>query len=148
MRTRDVFVTSALVLLLSACGTPDPGTSPVQGQPTDATEEPGMPHPSDPAMTASPADHDALVQSARQDLARRIGVDADAIDVVTVQDVTWSDGSIGCPEPGRMYTQALVEGAWIELGHDGATYAYHWGQGQPEPFLCERSSGPPSGARS
>lgn len=148
MRARDLFVTTTLVVLLSACGTPEPGTSPVQGQPTNTTEEPGMPDPTGPFMTPSPADHDALAQSARQDLAARLDVDPDEIEVGTVHDVIWPDGSIGCPEPDKMYTQALVEGAYIELVHAGDTYPYHWGHGLPEPFLCEGSDGPPGGARS
>ena len=27
--------------------------------------------------------------------------------------VTWSDGSLGCPQPGEYYTQVLVPGYWI-----------------------------------
>jgi hypothetical protein len=49
--------------------------------------------------------------------------------------VTWNDGSIGCPQPGVSYTQALVEGARVTLLHEGTTYAYH--QGGDDLFLCE-----------
>ena len=34
---------------------------------------------------------------------------------VSAAAVTWSDGSAGCPEPGMMYTQALVPGYRIVL---------------------------------
>jgi hypothetical protein len=146
MRTRDLLVTAAFALLLGACGTTEPGPPPFQGQPTDTTEEPGMPDSTEP--TASPHDHDALAQGAQQDLAQHLDVDADTIEVATIRDVTWPDGSMGCPEPGQMYTQALVDGAYLELVHDGDTYAYHWGQGRDAPFLCERSDGPPGNARS
>jgi hypothetical protein len=43
------------------------------------------------------------------DAQRRSGVGADRIRVVHSEAVTWRDGSLGCPEPGRLYTQALIE---------------------------------------
>jgi hypothetical protein len=38
----------------------------------------------------------------------------------------WNDGSLGCPEPGMMYTQALVNGYWliIEAGVKRTTSAW------------------------
>jgi hypothetical protein len=44
------------------------------------------------------------------DAARRADIDPDSITVVKAESVTWNDGSLGCPEPGMMYTQALVDG--------------------------------------
>jgi hypothetical protein len=37
-------------------------------------------------------------------------VPARAVEVVSAESVRWNDGSLGCPEPGRSYTQALVDG--------------------------------------
>lgn len=31
------------------------------------------------------------------------------------ESITWPDGSLGCPEPGVFYTQALVPGYWVEF---------------------------------
>ena len=50
--------------------------------------------------------------------------------------MTWRDGSIGCPEPGMNYTQALVPGIRVVLELDGARYEYHAG-GARSIFLCE-----------
>ena len=36
-----------------------------------------------------------------------------------MEEVTWSDGSRGCAEPGMMYTQALIDGSRITLRVDG-----------------------------
>jgi hypothetical protein len=33
--------------------------------------------------------------------------------VVQAEAVTWPDGALGCPEPGIVYTQALVPGYWV-----------------------------------
>lgn len=75
------------------------------------------------------------VEAAIADLTGRIGDDT-LIGVTSAFTLTWPDGSLGCPEPGMSYTQALVEGYRIELTADGATYAYHGALGQ-DPFLCE-----------
>jgi hypothetical protein len=58
------------------------------------------------------------------DLAGRLGVSADEIQVVRGESVVWNDGSLGCPEPGMMYTQALVDGYWVVLEQGGQTYDY------------------------
>jgi hypothetical protein len=35
--------------------------------------------------------------------------------IVRAESVVWNDGSLGCPEPGMMYTQALVNGYWVVI---------------------------------
>jgi hypothetical protein len=67
---------------------------------------------------------DAVVEQA----AAETGVDAAEIRVVTAEAVTWSDGSLGCPEPGQAYTQALVPGFRIVLDVGGADQHYHASQ--------------------
>jgi hypothetical protein len=69
------------------------------------------------------------------DLARRLGVDAGAIEVVSVEEVTWPDGSLGCPRKGMVYTQAIVNGQRIVLAVEGRQYEYHSGAGR-DPFYC------------
>lgn len=66
-----------------------------------------------------------LIAPAIADLAQRLDVDADDIDVVQALPVIWNDGSVGCPEPDRAYTQAIVPGMWVLLGHGGHNYSYH-----------------------
>ena len=82
------------------------------------------------AVTDSPT-----VVAARQDLAERLGVASDDISVVRVEEVDWPDGSLGCPMPDMVYTQALVNGVFIQLEAGGQTYNYHGG-GRRTPFLC------------
>lgn len=74
-------------------------------------------------------------------LAEQLGVDPSVITVARSDEVTWRDGSIGCPRAGFMYTQALVPGTLVELVVDGVTYAFHQGGGQP-PFYCANPSPP------
>ena len=57
--------------------------------------------------------------------------------VVRDEAVLWTDGSLGCPRPGVMYTQAEVPGYWVELEIAGRRFDYRFGDlGVPIP--CER----------
>ncbi len=91
-----------------------------------------MNQPDDPDPAAGPE-----VGRAVADLAERLGVAEHHVVVDRVEDVTWRDGSLGCAEQGRAYTQALVEGSRIVLTVGGRSYKYHSG-GNRGPFLCER----------
>lgn len=67
-----------------------------------------------------------LLEAILADARSRLPTEA-SITVVRDQAVTWSDGSLGCPEPGMMYTQALVSGYWVVLDADGQTLDYRAG---------------------
>lgn len=47
------------------------------------------------------------------------------VQVVSVEQTQWSDGSLGCPIEGMMYTQAIVPGYVIELDVNGNIYEVH-----------------------
>ena len=76
-----------------------------------------------------------------QDLSGRLGIPSGEVQAVSEKRVTWRDGSLGCPQKGMMYTQALVEGTLIVLRVEGRDYQYHSGQGRA-PFYCENPVGP------
>ncbi|MFU8839202.1 MAG: hypothetical protein ACNA8R_00585 [Nitriliruptoraceae bacterium] len=128
-----------LALALAACGEPE---DPVLEQPPidDPIGE-------DEADDEPPADDDAAdddtaggsdsreITIATADAADRAGVAADDVTVAGFELVTWPDGSLGCPEPDTMYTQALVEGYRIVLEAGGERYTYHGALGD-DPFHC------------
>ena len=58
------------------------------------------------------------------DAATRLGVDASAVNIVEARAETFSDGSLGCPEPGMMYTQALVDGYQVIVEANGTQLDY------------------------
>jgi hypothetical protein len=79
----------------------------------------------------------AIVGLAVDDLARRLPRDPADIEVVRGERVTWPDGALGCPQPGMMYTQALVNGYRVMLGVDGRTRVFFYHSGPDgQPFLC------------
>lgn len=116
MRRRLVLL-GAVAALAVACGAEDEAAPPV-------------------VPTVSPTPIEEHVEVARADLAAHLGVPVEAIEVAASVRVTWRDGSVGCPEPGRVYTQALVEGYRIELAVDGERFHYHGRLGEP-PFRCD-----------
>lgn len=59
------------------------------------------------------------------DAARRFNVAESAVVLAGAEKVTWSDGSLGCAEPGQMYTQALVPGYRITARTQEGQMRYH-----------------------
>lgn len=114
---------AALVLALApGCG---PG-----GEESVDPEDPSHSSPSAGETVSGPA------REAVADLARRLDVPTEEVELVSMEEVTWRDGSIGCAEEGKMYTQALVDGHRIILRAAGETHEYHSG-GPRGVFRCE-----------
>ena len=82
---------------------------------------------------------EGLANRAREDLARRLSIPVEQIEVLESKSVVWPDGGLGCPEPEMAYTQVPVEGVLIRLRAEGRVYSYHGGEGRPL-FLCERAT--------
>lgn len=81
-----------------------------------------QPMPSSNVETAGiPGD---ILNSVLDDAAQKLGVAPDALVVTRAEAVTWPDGSLGCPEPGMFYTQALVDGYWIVVEASGQALDY------------------------
>lgn len=66
-----------------------------------------------------------LVAQAVADLAGRLAIAPDAVQVRAVEAVEWPDASLGCPQPGMMYAQVITPGYRIVLEAAGKTYEYH-----------------------
>jgi hypothetical protein len=67
----------------------------------------------------------ALLDKIRAELASEQGVSVAEVKVISAQAVNWPNGALGCPKPGRMYTQAIVPGYRIELEAGGKRFRYH-----------------------
>jgi hypothetical protein len=116
-----------LLAAVTACGTEEP---PAGGQ-----DDPGVADDS-PDADLDDGIPDIPVEQAVVEAGGDAGVDPDEIEVLVAEEVTWPDGAIGCPEPGGMYTQALVEGYRIVLDVAGEEVHYHGARGEP-PFRCD-----------
>ncbi len=123
-RASRLVVVACVVAALGACGQSE------TAEPEPEQEGTTMPSEETPGA-ANPAAREAVA-----DLAQRLGVSEDEVRVVSMEEVTWRDGSLGCAQEGMMYTQALVNGSRIVLDVDAKTYEYHQGQGRV--FWCEK----------
>jgi hypothetical protein len=129
-------------LTIAACGEPgEPaGTTLPEETTTTATPETSTPTLESTMPQVPPSNPDTapetVVDRAILDLVTRIDVAPESVTVVAAEEKTWPDGSLGCPQPGMSYTQALVDGSRVLLEAEGRLYDYHAGS-DGEPFLCE-----------
>jgi hypothetical protein len=130
-----MLVSAVLMVLVAACGDASPSETTVD-LPVGST----VPEESRGDMDWSAPGK--LVTWAIDDLAERLEVPTSEVTVVSAESGVWADGSIGCPEPGMFYTQALVPGRRVILAVGDESYSYHQA-GSDEPFWC---SDPAEGA--
>lgn len=101
--------------------------------------------PSSPITREQPpmdAELQTMVRAALADATRRAPPGAAAPTLVRAERVTWPDGSIGCPQPGRMYTMALVPGYRIVIQSGAEQLDYHASlRGQPALCPAGRATG-------
>lgn len=102
-------------------GLPSDGSSTGSLVPADGGEQP----PSD------------VLEPVIADAAARTGVDPSEVVVVSATSVEWSDGSLGCPQPGMAYTQALVSGFQVILRAAGRDLDYRV-RGPDRFKLCDK----------
>lgn len=113
-RYAAVIITAVLGL---TCGA-EPATPIVSPSPTAMAETPGVK--SDvPQRILDPILKEAasLARVAREKLI-----------IVRAEAVVWNNGSLGCPEPGMEYTQALVNGYWVVINAAAQTYDFRVGR--------------------
>ena len=120
--------------------------------PAQATQDSGAtsdePADEGPTLSANvPSDLQHKVELAIEDTVAQTGATEADIEVELAERVTWRDGSLGCPKPGGMYTQALVEGYHIILTVGGDQRAYH-GRDGAAPFYCSDLQEPLDGSAS
>jgi hypothetical protein len=127
----------------------NPPTAPPSGTPTASPSGPSssVTRPSFPAVSfpvgspgagiTLPA---AVLEPVLADAAARSGVPREQLVVVSAESRTWSDGSLGCPVPGQVYTQALVEGWQAVVRARTTLYDYH-GAGLTTFKLCKAVPG-------
>jgi hypothetical protein len=85
----------------------------------------------------------SMIDAALTDAVRRTGLKRPELEVLSAEAVTWSDGSIGCPQPGLIYTQALVPGYRIRVRAGVQTLEYHSGRNVAPTFCPAERAVPP-----
>ncbi|MGH3316538.1 MAG: hypothetical protein ACRDO0_10385 [Nocardioidaceae bacterium] len=139
---RYAFAAGAAALMLVAGGCaqsddPSGAGSPSAAEPEESVNESPTP---DPESGGSGQPRGSAADAVA-DLSKRLEAEPGQIGVVSVEEVTWRDGSMGCPRPGMMYPQVLTNGTRVVLEYDGKRYEYHSG-GRRSAFLCQNPQPP------
>jgi hypothetical protein len=113
-----------LMLPLTACAaTPPPQTGIAPPTRIPKVQSAAAVPPGEPVPTAS------LPREVRRavvaDAAKRFKLPENAVVLARAEKVTWSDGALGCPEPGHIYTQALVPGFRVVATTHEGNLSYH-----------------------
>ena len=112
---RTVICLALLIATAAGCSAASSGAS---VNPDPASDGPSPTSPAIPGVAA------AVLDPILTDAATRAGVNRSDLAVAEARAVTWNDGSLGCPQPGMAYTQALVDG-WqviVEAGDERLDY--------------------------
>lgn len=82
-----------------------------------------------------------LIEKAKEDLAQRLSISANQINLVDAPEVEWSDSSLDCPQPGIDYLQVITPGYRILLEAGGQEYEYHSNR-DAYAVYCENANSP------
>jgi hypothetical protein len=82
----------------------------------------------------------AILEPILQKAAELGAVARDQLSIVRAEPAVWNDGSLGCPEKGAMYTQALVKGYWVVIAAAGRNYDFRVDNGG-QFKLCRNGTG-------
>jgi len=77
------------------------------------------------ASGGKPSETDKVVELARADLARQLGVKTEDIRLLDVLTTKFADSSLGVHEPGEQYLQVITPGYRVRLLAGGTAYVYH-----------------------
>jgi hypothetical protein len=134
-----IAIATASLLLLAACaapaGAPEASSPDASSSPSPHETEPVSTSP-DPAVSAPEGVPQAAWDEIMEDLAPRVDGSLADLTVVKAERTNWNDGSLGCPQPGQVYTQALVDGFQVILEVVGREFDYRVGAGS-NVRLCE-----------
>lgn len=93
---------------------------------------PGIPNPS-----AAASNRAAI------DLADSLSIDAEEVEIVSVEAVEWRDSSLGCPKPGQNYLSVITPGFRVLLKALGEQFEYHTNQDGTIVRQCQGGAGNP-----
>jgi hypothetical protein len=136
MNTRWILLIPLLLLALGSCGSPtaaeqyqDPGQLeiPTQETPPGLSENPLQSTNTLEAteMSSNFPPVEKYISLVKRDLASRLKINAEKIDLVKTKEMNWLNAALGCPSMGKFYAEGRVPGYQIWLEADGKEYDYH-----------------------
>ena len=131
MGTRWILLIFLLSLSLGSCGGSQAGTelpppNPEIVPPENSPENPlQFENTLDPTEMPSISPVEKFVTLTKEDLANRLGIEADKITLVKTVEKLWLNAALGCPRPGVVYPSGRVPGFQIWLEVDRVEYIYN-----------------------
>ena len=68
---------------------------------------------------------DELIDKIYSHLESQTGAQRAQFTLLQAEARQWNDGALGCPEPGQVYTQAIVDGYQVVIDYQGQSFDYH-----------------------
>ncbi len=91
-----------------------------------ANATPGDPSAGDPAVGEPAGDPDRRrFAPVLEDAAARLGLPIDELGLARVEERSWPDASLGCPEPGNVYAQVITPGFLVVVDGRADRLEYH-----------------------
>lgn len=78
-------------------------------------------------------------ERAKLTLSRHLKISAKDVTIENIEQIDWNDMSLGCPQPGRMYGQAIVPGYRVIARHQNQDYNVHLSRHQA--LICTTPDG-------
>jgi hypothetical protein len=78
-----------------------------------------------PVVIPIPPDAAGAVDAARQAAVSHLGIGPDQLQVSQVEAHQWPDSSLGCPQPGLLYSQIVTPGFLVVLSSGTHQLEYH-----------------------
>jgi hypothetical protein len=124
-------------LVASACGPKVSTTTPTAATTTAAAASPPT---LTPAMLPTPLpEAQPAVDQAVQDAAGRLSVSAGDLRVDQVEARQWPDASLGCPQPGLLYSQIVTPGFLIVISSTSGRQLEYHADSRGRVVLCKES---------
>lgn len=89
-----------------------------------------------PVATPSEAPAE-VVAAAKERLASELDTSTEVVEIIAIEPVEWSDASLGCPEPGKMYAQVITPGYRVLLQVEGEQFEVHTDREGRTAVICE-----------
>jgi len=99
--------------------TPTPSPTPAPAATDASADETLMPQ-----ANLSP-DMQKIAEQAAEILSKSLNVTPDAVTILSVQSVQWSNAALGCPKPGMMYAQVITPGYLVKAEVNGEIQQVH-----------------------
>lgn len=109
---------------IPAAGTPAAAPSPGPKEGTMPTQEQISPLPT-PTPGSGPQGANPIAWAAQRDLAQRLGIPEDQVEIVSIEKAEMPVGSLGCGETEGRQNLGLIIGEEIVLRAQGEEYVYH-----------------------